>query len=98
MMINKYIPLSGVFNGHCEHRQCVHNDNGYCSIEERIEEYLSYYEGNNYVTCRGFKCKEGYCEECGNQLESVLECHFIDDHYVPIRRLCCVECQRKGIE
>ncbi len=96
--MDKTIPLSGVFNGHCEHKQCIHNDNGYCFIEERIEEYLSYYEGNNYVTCRSFKCKEGYCEECGNQLELALEYHFIDDHYMPIRRLCCAECQRKGIE
>ncbi len=96
--MDKTIPLSEVFNGHCEHRQCIHNNNSYCIYEERIEEYLSYYEGNNYATCRGFKCKEGYCEECGNKLELALEYHFIDDHYVPIRQLCCAECQRKGIE
>lgn len=96
--INKTIPLSEVFYGHCEHRQCIHNDNGYCTYVEHIEEYLSYNEGNDYVTCRGFECKEGYCEECGNKLESVLEYHLIDSRYTPIRRLACIECESEGVK
>lgn len=69
----KKISLVDFFEGYCENMGCIHSDNGICTINKHPINYITYDEGDNYVICYDFQVKEGYCPECGYELEEYSE-------------------------
>lgn len=90
--MNKRIPLIDVFEGYCEHIQCVHNYKGECDYGDCISEYMTYNKGDDFATCNEFKVKEGYCKRCGNKLTKYIDMLPYGDTYVPYEHYECDNC------
>ena len=71
--MDKEIKLEDVFEGYCEHSQCIHNHDEFCNYNQNISEYMTYKKGNDFATCHGFKVIYGFCEECGSELKQYID-------------------------
>lgn len=89
--MSKKILLEDVFNGYCEHNQCIHNYADTCEYGDYISEYMMYNKGDDFATCNGFAVKEGFCE-CGNILTKHVDMLPYGDTYVPYEYYECDRC------